>query len=112
MEIIIKLLALIGVCTLGVCAIVAITEIMDKVCEHIRYKKWRERVAHRFDGSPTAKCWCKDCYFFAPYQGENRGTCIKLKDRVEDDNFCYWANPYMQAERRTDVDRKAETDMR
>ena len=105
MEIIIKLLALIGACALGVCAIVAITEIIDKACEaceRIRYKKWRERVAHRFDGSPTAKCWCKDCYFFSPYQGENRGMCIKLKDRVEDDNFCYWANPYMQAERRTD----------
>lgn len=102
MEIIKQLLALIGAAVLVTCVTFVIAEIIDKVCERKRYKEWRERVAHRFDGSPTAECWCKDCYFFSPYQGENFGKCIKLKDIVKDDNFCYWANPYMQAERRTD----------
>lgn len=59
--------------------------------------KWK--IEHRYEGGPTAKCFCKDCKFYDETTKQNeynygggRCTCHKGWD-VADHWFCWNATP-------------------
>lgn len=59
----------------------------------------RRKIKHRFDGGPTAKCFCKDCKYYSEYNASDKynygsGTCNAHKNwGVADDWFCWNATP-------------------
>lgn len=57
-----------------------------------RHKKWEEKYKHRFDKSPTAACYCKDC---AHYGGNTFDNQCYIHDgwRVAENWFCWEAKP-------------------
>lgn len=66
--------------------------IQDKINEAI----FAYRYKHRFDKSPTAKCYCKDCQLHGdPNVPANRNLCrLPGSSRYTPDNgFCYEAEP-------------------
>lgn len=59
----------------------------DVVCQW----RWERKYKHRFDKSPTAACYCKDCHYYS-----KSGKCENViwADRYTPDNgFCYDAIP-------------------
>ena len=57
-----------------------------------RHKKWEEKYKHRFDKSPTAACYCKDCANYGGKTFDNR--CFVHEGwRVADNWFCWAAEP-------------------
>lgn len=85
------LFALVGLFFIGliVCSILALA--WQWIKEEIHLLKWRYKYKHRFDKSPTAKCYCIDC--------KNHGSVYKNNwcyrfDRCTADNwFCWEAEP-------------------
>lgn len=59
--------------------------------QFIRERIWIYKYNHRFDKPPTAKCYCKDCYFYGDFT--NRRLCRKHKECFADDFFCKDADP-------------------
>ena len=60
------------------------------ISEKIRDLQRRYKYKHRFDKSPTAKCYCVDC----KHHGKD-GKCndFVMYMRTEDDWFCWRAEP-------------------
>ena len=57
------LLTLMGVVTVIIMTGFVIVIIIDAIKELIRKLKIRYKQKHRFDKSPTAKCYCVDCIY-------------------------------------------------
>ena len=57
-----------------------------------RHKIWEQKYKHRFDKSPTAACYCKDC---THYGGKTFGERCFVHEgwRVADNWFCWEAEP-------------------
>lgn len=58
------------------------------VIEKIRDLQRRYKYQHRFDKSPTAKCYCKDCIHY-----NDKDLCYYFKFNTDDDGFCWKADP-------------------
>lgn len=57
---------------------------------------FRYKYKHRFNKSPTAKCYCKDCTY---HGNEEHPTMCRLLTRYTPlDGFCYKAEPIMYKE--------------
>lgn len=56
--------------------------VLDKIKTAVRKYKYR----HRFDKSPTAECYCKDCFHY-----NNKYFCYYLKVNTDDNGFCWKA---------------------
>ena len=74
---------------LATIAIVAINDIGLKIEEHQR----QYRVKHRFNKPPTAKCYCRDCKFWIPENGECHASHTAKGYYMADNWFCYSAEP-------------------
>ena len=88
-----KVLAGIGIisviCILVTIATVAISGIGLKIEEYQR----QYRIKHRFDKSPTAKCYCRDCKFWEPETGKCHSHHTAPGYHMADCWFCYSAEP-------------------
>ena len=78
------------------------TFILDAVDNYnYKYKKW---LKSRFDGGPTAKCFCKDCRYYSeinkPSKNNNgAGECRVHKGLfVSDCWYCWRASPVEHSE--------------
>ena len=89
MELWINIAAAIGVVTLFVIILGAVCLAHQGICELVKMLRYEYRYKHRFDKSPTAKCYCKDCRYWG-YQGR----CGKFKEWYTADCwFCWNAEP-------------------
>ena len=52
----------------------------------------RNRIKHRFDKPPTAKCYCIDC----KYHDNETGRCGGFGEFIADDRFCWKADPRIE----------------
>lgn len=47
---------------LGIALCTRISTFIGDAVDNYKYKKW---LKSRFDGGPTAKCFCKDCRYYS-----------------------------------------------
>jgi hypothetical protein len=72
---------------MGYCAFDALRDV-------VRGWRWTYRYKHRFDKSPTAKCYCKDCvYHGTEHENSNPCTLPGIDRWTPEDGFCYEAEP-------------------
>lgn len=88
------ILALFGIVALG-CVIISVAAVIwEAIKELIEDLKWEYKYKHRFDKSPTAKCYCVDC----KYHNNESGRCYRFHEnsnRLTADNcFCCEAEPH------------------
>ncbi len=61
-------------------------------------KKWinnlvcRNRIKHRFDKPPIAKCYCIDCN----HHDNDNGLCSSFGEFIADNCFCWKADPRIE----------------
>lgn len=84
-------LQLIGTITLIIIVVVLIGSAIAVITYDIDNLIYRHKYKHRFDKSPTAKCYCKDCKKWNPENGECADECNKR--RMADVWFCCFAEP-------------------
>lgn len=65
--------------------------LIQTVIEYIHERKWNYIYKHRFDKSPTAKCYCKDCEMHG--LSSNRCMLPGSTRYTPDNGFCYEAEP-------------------
>lgn len=83
-EKIVEILAIIGSGTLLCLAALIISCLIDFVHDIIRKAKRKYKYKHKFDKLPTAKCYCKDCYYW------HDGDCTHFRGwRTADNWFCW-----------------------
>ena len=76
------------------------TFIWDTVYNY-KYKKW---LKSRFDGGPTAKCFCKDCRYYSEINKPSKhnhgaGECRAHQGLVVSDCwYCWRASPIEHSE--------------
>lgn len=66
-----------------------IASIAATVGETIRMKLKEYKYKHRFNKSPTAECYCVDCW----YRDKETNKCRRYELYVADDWFCKDAMP-------------------
>ncbi len=78
-----------GAATLFWIIVLSAREALRSIKNYVRRKKIEYIVQHRFDIEPKAKCHCIDC------NGYNQMTkkCHKLDRFMDEDWFCYFAEP-------------------
>lgn len=79
----------------GIVAIICVIAVLlalakSAIEEAVSQAKWEHRYKHRFDGAPTAKCWCKDCIC---HRKDNRCDLPGIDRYTPDNGFCYEAEP-------------------
>lgn len=89
-EYIINILAITGGVALATATIVVFVLFKDWLTDQINMAIYSHKRKHRFDGAPTAKCYCKDCIF---YESDAWYCTFFSKYSIEDSNFCCWASP-------------------
>lgn len=83
-------LAVIGGFCLTIIIGVLLAALKEVIGELIDRAKRNYRIKHRFDGPPTAKCYCRDC---TRYDNESH-KCYKFDGwRTADCWFCWDAEP-------------------
>lgn len=74
--------------------------LFDIIVAKVKYAKWKHKYKHRFDKSPTAKCYCIDCEHYGAnnkFFTANRDECLAHKGwSVADNWFCWDAEPCKQ----------------
>lgn len=95
MDILVNGLATVGAAVILMVIIIIGAFIIDGIKEGIQRVKYNRQVKHRFDKSPTAKCYCKDCEAFYKANPDDRdGDCFRhSRWRVADCWFCWDARP-------------------
>lgn len=73
--------------------LVRIVRVGKKIRSWWAMKKWRRKFKRRFDGAPTADCYCVDCkYFWKENTGHEFCDYCELYHRTTpDDGFCWSA---------------------
>lgn len=92
------ILAIVGIVAILVWIFVMGTFLLDYICELVSILTWRYKYKHRFDKTPTAKCYCVDCI----YRDNKTHRCYRFHEDstrcVADDWFCYGAEPRKKGE--------------
>ena len=73
-----------------------ISTFIGDAVDNYKYKKW---LKSRFDGGPTAKCFCKDCRYYSEINKpskHNHGAHQGLV--VSDCWYCWRASPVEHSE--------------
>ncbi|MDF2902852.1 MAG: hypothetical protein K0S25_490 [Bacillus sp. (in: firmicutes)] len=84
------LLMVIGFLTIFAIIVLLIIAIVEIIKDRARNLYRKQVQKHRFDKSPTAKCYCKDCKYWVPHNGD----CCKFTGWKTADNwFCWDAEP-------------------
>ena len=94
----IGIFAIIGVSTVGAMVVVGYVHLLSKINDYMDKRKRKYAYEHRFDGTPTAACWCKDCIHYIPFEGVTKviGRCDLFGHNrcYSDDHFCKEATPH------------------
>lgn len=92
------ILAMVGILAIIACIFVMGSFLWEYICELVCILKWRYKYKHRFDKTPTAKCYCTDCI----YRDNETHRCCGFHENstrlVADDWFCYRAEPRKKGE--------------
>ena len=88
-KIVVGFFAFLGVVFLALLIASIAETIATAVRERIRRKRKEYEYKHRFDKSPTAECYCIDCW----YRDNENSKCRRYQLHVEDDWFCKDAMP-------------------
>ena len=85
-----KILVVSGAVTIIACVLALIYGGFYILKEFIVNLHWKYKYKHRFDKSPTAKCYCKDCELH-----HDSGKCDLpgMGRYTPDDGYCYEASP-------------------
>lgn len=110
---IVKIFASIGVIATFILVVTFIALISSGIEELVDYNRYRKRLKNRFNGGPTAKCFCKDCEFYHETSKPDRynhgaGDCRAHKGwSVMDSWYCWTATPldYHEAKRRAEIEK-------
>lgn len=86
---VICIFAFIGLGCVGGIIFFLLLMLRDLIKDQIAMAKYRHKRKHRFDGPPTAKCYCKDCVYYY----SNTGNCTQLRRGVPDNGYCYEGYP-------------------
>ena len=84
---------------LGIALCTGISIFIEDTVDSYKYKKW---LKSRFDGGPTAKCFCKDCRYYSEINKPSKnnhgaGECRAHKGLfVSDCWYCWRASPVEQ----------------
>lgn len=85
----------------GIALFVIIEEFIEIVVNNRKYKK---KLKNRFDGGPTAKCFCKDCRYYSEINKQSKhnhgaGECRAHQGLVVSDCwYCWRASPVEHSE--------------
>ena len=87
----------VGVGTAVVVVIFSIIEIIENIQAKISVRVYAYKVKHRFDKTPIAKCYCRDCEYWQVrdnfVSSFQTGECRIFNRYNEDYCFCYYATP-------------------
>ena len=78
-----------------------ISTFIEDAVDNYKYKKW---LKSRFDGGPTAKCFCKDCRYYSEINKPSKnnhgaGECRAHQGLVVSDCwYCWRASPIEHSE--------------
>ena len=94
----------------GIALLVYIEELIESAINDHKYKKQLKR---RFNGGPTAECFCKDCKFYNETSKPNKynhgaGDCsVHQEWGVRDNCYCWAATPLDndEAKRREEIEK-------
>lgn len=102
---VVKIFASIGVIAtsfiVGIALFVLIEEFIEIVINNRKYKK---KLKSRFDGGPTAKCFCNDCRYYSEINKPSKhnhgaGECRAHQGLVVSDCwYCWRAYPVEHSE--------------
>ena len=91
-EWLVYLLLFIGAVAAGALVVCSIIGIVNLIFSTISVRVYAYKVKHRFDKSPLAKCYCRDCEYWA--KPDNDTAHCSIINRYTGDNcFCYYATP-------------------
>ena len=82
----------IGVLTVIVIVYFIFVFLYCEIATLIDIKRREYRRKHKFDKTPTAKCYCVDCKYWKKKDG--RDYCIYFDRETADCFFCSMADPY------------------
>ena len=80
----------IALLTVLLCMVLMIICYLTNIIEEARRQ---HRIKHRFNKPPTAKCYCRDCKFWNPENGECHVSHTAKGYCMADNWFCYSAEP-------------------
>lgn len=88
---ILRVFAVIGGFVVGAVFAYLVILLWEAVVEARRQAVIKRQIKHRFDGTPTAKCWCRDC----KWHGVESNKCglPGIGRYTPDNGFCYEADP-------------------
>ena len=110
---VVKIFVSIGVIAtliVGIALLMLIKELIESAVNNRKYKK---QLKNRFEGGPTAKCFCKDCkYYYKKIKDtkydSSTGECADHNWLgVRDNYYCWDATPldYDEAKRREEIEK-------
>lgn len=87
-----------------------ISTFIGDAVDNYKYKKW---LKSKFDGGPTAKCFCKDCRYYSEINkpsnhNHGAGECRAHRGLIVSDCwYCWCASPveHSEAKRREKLER-------
>ena len=90
-----------------------IESVEDLIESAINDRKYKKQLKRRFNGGPTAECFCKDCKFYNETSKPNKynhgvGDCsVHQEWGVRDNCYCWAATPldYDEAKRREEIEK-------
>lgn len=88
--------AVIGFATIAGLVVLFAYFAFDALRDVVRVRHWKHKYKHRFDKSPTAACYCKDCiYHGTTYKdgGNNKCDFPGIEIWTPDEGFCFNAEP-------------------
>ena len=101
---IVRTFTCIGIITsiiLGIALCTGISIFIEDAVDNYKYKKW---LKSRFNGGPTAKCFCKDCRYYSEINNPSKhnhgaGECRAHRGLfVSDCWYCWRASPVEHSE--------------
>ena len=98
-KMIIKIFASIGVISIFIVAVAIIAVLVTYVKDAAEKLRYRKRLKNRFEGGPTAKCFCKDCkYYYEKIKDTKHDSSTGECEAhnwwgVRDNCYCWAATP-------------------
>lgn len=90
-----------------------IEDVEDLIESAVNNRKYKKQLKSRFEGGPTAKCFCKDCKYYyekikdTKYDSSTGECAANNWLGVRDNCYCWAATPldYDEAKRREEIEK-------
>ena len=111
---IIKIFASIGLIVTFILVVVLVESIWSLIGYVVSEHRYNKQLKSRFEGGPTAKCFCKDCkYYYEKIKDTKHDSSTGVCEahnlwRVRDNWYCWSATPldYDEAKRREENEKE------